>query len=255
MMYFGTGEGWYNFDGMQGGGIWKTVDGGINWTQLSNTIPGSGNNTAPHTHFIQKIVVTSNGTVLAAAQGATYCDVGGIYRSTDNGSSWAMVKMAARGATTCDNLGSTHTDLEMGADGSIYTSNGLFFSDGVYRSTDHGANWTKIFASNAYEQRIEIAPATNDANYIYIITQGNAHDASSIGRILRSTNATSASPTFTSLQLPSWTDACSAPSTDFTRGQAIYDCRWRLTLIKKIQFMRVGLTSCARRTAVLIGRN
>ncbi|MEY4935057.1 MAG: hypothetical protein RIS64_1416 [Bacteroidota bacterium] len=223
MMYFGTGEGWYNFDGMQGGGIWKTVDGGINWTQLSNTIPGSGNNTAPHTHFIQKIVVTSNGTVLAAAQGATYCDVGGIYRSTDNGSSWAMVKMAARGATTCDNLGSTHTDLEMGADGSIYTSNGLFFSDGVYRSTDHGANWTKIFASNAYEQRIEIAPATNDANYIYIITQGNAHDASSIGRILRSTNATSASPTFTSLPLPSWTDACSAPSTDFTRGQAIYD--------------------------------
>jgi photosystem II stability/assembly factor-like uncharacterized protein len=223
IMYFGTGEGWYNFDGMQGGGIWKTVDGGVNWTQLSNTIPGSGNNTAPHTHFIQKIVVTSNGTVLAATEGAAYCNVGGIYRSTNDGNSWSVIRMPARGAGTCDLVGSSHTDLELGADGSVYTSNGLFFSDGVYRSTDHGATWTKIFTSNTYEQRIEIATAPNDANYLYIMTQGNATNSMAVGRILRSTNAAAASPTFTAVTLPSWTDACSAPSNDFTRGQATYD--------------------------------
>jgi photosystem II stability/assembly factor-like uncharacterized protein len=223
IMYFGTGEGWYNYDGMQGGGIWKTVDGGVNWTQLSNMIPGSGNNTAPHTHFIQKIVVTSNGTVLAATEGAAYCNVGGIYRSTNDGSSWTVLRMPARGAGTCDNMGSSHTDLEIGADGSIYTSNGLFFSDGVYRSTDHGATWTKIFTSNAYEQRIEIATAPNDANYLYIMTQGNASNSMAVGRILRSTNATAAAPTFTAQTLPSWMDACSSPITDFTRGQATYD--------------------------------
>src|SRR5215204_1979471 len=37
IMYFGTGEGWENVDAVRGLGIWKTMDGGANWTRLTST--------------------------------------------------------------------------------------------------------------------------------------------------------------------------------------------------------------------------
>lgn len=32
--YVGTGEGWFNFGAQRGAGIWKTTDGGSNWSRL-----------------------------------------------------------------------------------------------------------------------------------------------------------------------------------------------------------------------------
>jgi len=37
VLYAGTGEGYFNVDGLRGNGIYKTVDGGANWTQLLST--------------------------------------------------------------------------------------------------------------------------------------------------------------------------------------------------------------------------
>src|SRR5439155_1246068 len=37
VMYAGTGEGFYNQDGIQGAGIFKSVDGGTTWSQLAAT--------------------------------------------------------------------------------------------------------------------------------------------------------------------------------------------------------------------------
>jgi len=34
VFYVGTGEGWYNSNAVEGAGIWKTIDGGLNWNQL-----------------------------------------------------------------------------------------------------------------------------------------------------------------------------------------------------------------------------
>ncbi|HEX2913739.1 MAG TPA: hypothetical protein VH186_23240, partial [Chloroflexia bacterium] len=36
-IYAGTGEGYYNSDGIRGNGIFKTTDGGANWSQLDST--------------------------------------------------------------------------------------------------------------------------------------------------------------------------------------------------------------------------
>jgi trimeric autotransporter adhesin len=36
-MYFGTGEGWFNADAVQGLGIWKSIDGGVTWNRLLST--------------------------------------------------------------------------------------------------------------------------------------------------------------------------------------------------------------------------
>ena len=38
VMYFGTGEGYFNGDAVEGNGIWKSVDGGNNWSSLASTL-------------------------------------------------------------------------------------------------------------------------------------------------------------------------------------------------------------------------
>ena len=64
-------------------------------------------------------------------------------------------------------------DLEIGANGNIYASIGIFSTDGIYRSTDGGVNWTKIYTSAADEERIELACAPSDADVIYALLHDN----------------------------------------------------------------------------------
>ncbi|MBL0340728.1 MAG: hypothetical protein IPP71_07315 [Bacteroidetes bacterium] len=38
IMYFGTGEGFFNADAIRGDGIWKSTNGGTTWLQLGSTV-------------------------------------------------------------------------------------------------------------------------------------------------------------------------------------------------------------------------
>jgi len=61
IMYFGTGEGWFNGDAVAGLGIWKSTDGGANWDQLTST------NNSNFSH-IQKLVIDQNGKLFAGSR-------------------------------------------------------------------------------------------------------------------------------------------------------------------------------------------
>ena len=202
-IYAGTGEGWFNSDAIRGLGIWKSSDGGTSWAQLSST----NNSTF---YYTQKIVVTSAGVILAATRN------GGIQRSTDGGSSWTKVLGAGTGGGS-DN---SAADIEIGANGNIYASIGIFTTDGIYRSTDGGVNWTKIYTSASDEMRVELACAPSNQNVIYALLHDNDNDG--IKKVMSTTDATVATPTWNTLTTPNWCDQGSA-STDFTRGQAWYD--------------------------------
>jgi hypothetical protein len=152
-MYFGTGEGFYNSDGLRGLGIWKSTNSGTNWTQLAST-----NNNGDF-YFVNKIVVTKTGTLLAAT-GVGYAEGwsgnGGIMRSIDGGLTWTRTFSS-----------STH-DLELAANGHIYAAS---TSIGMYKSTDDGENWllqTGGLPTVDFE-RIEIATAPSDANVAYAV--------------------------------------------------------------------------------------
>ncbi len=54
VMYFCIGEGYFNFDAIQGDGVWKSTDGGATWAQLAST-------TSATFDFCQKIIVNSTG--------------------------------------------------------------------------------------------------------------------------------------------------------------------------------------------------
>lgn len=157
-MYFGTGEGFYNVDAVRGDGIFRSLDGGDTWTQLSST-------TGSTFDYIQKIVVDSSGTIYAATR------TGGVQKSTDHGVNWSTVLSNAVPSSGTNATINAAGDIEIAANGDIYVAMGLIFSsDGIYKSTNNGTSWTRVYTASG-EERIEIACAPSDADYVYAITQ------------------------------------------------------------------------------------
>lgn len=228
VMYFGTGEGYFNTGSVEGNGIWKSTDGGDTWTQLPATITTNTSTCAGDGDcdflFVNKLVVTSSGTVIAATR-SRYNNRGGVMRSTDGGVTWTKILTGNSGTNPCTgvNYRNRASDLEIAADGDIFVSFGIFEGQGIWRSQDDGANWTNVYATstvNCDEQRIELAPAPGDADYIYALVQENDN---SINKIMRSTNGGN-SWTDVGDPTPLWFDQeCVTGSNDFTRGQAWYD--------------------------------
>lgn len=204
-MYFGTGEGWYNLDAVRGDGIFKSTDGGANWTQLAST---AGNSTFS---YIQKIVVhPTTGDIYAATRND------GVQRSTDGGATWTTVLSGSNGSNSY-----RAADIEIGADNSIYAAMGIFSTDGVYKSsTGASGSWTMLntgsngFPTSGFE-RIELACAPSNANVLYAFTQDPS--TYQIYQIYRSVDGGS---NWSTVSNPSSADP---DHSDYTNGQAWYD--------------------------------
>jgi photosystem II stability/assembly factor-like uncharacterized protein len=167
LIYFGTGEGWYNGDAIDGDGIWKTDDGGATWNQLASTTDVASNKTFYH---VQKILAyTANGKEYLFA-----CTRGnGVQVSTDGGSTWkqslgpqanSLVKVASA------------ADIVQGADGSLYASLGIFQKGGIYKSQDNGSTWVQLKRNlpSAGYARIVLACAPSDSLRVYALLQDSA---------------------------------------------------------------------------------
>jgi hypothetical protein len=196
-MYFGTGEGWFNVDAVQGLGIWRSLDNGATWQHLPSTTDGNF-------RTVQKIVVANNGDVYAATT------PGGIMRSRNGGITWEKVLGGGSGA-----------DIEIAANGNFWASIGIFSPGSVWTSASgNTGSWTaKTPAASATNgmQRIEIALAPSDANTVYLLGHdGNSNDCNNIWYTNDAGNL------WTPRAAPTGTDQVpTAPN--FTRGQAWYD--------------------------------
>ena len=83
ILYAGTGEGFFLFHSIRGGGLFKTFDGGLTWN-------GPMNQTDSLRH-INRVSAVNHGQfqyVLIAAEGPPLSGTGGIMRSTDGGDTW-----------------------------------------------------------------------------------------------------------------------------------------------------------------------
>lgn len=203
IMYFGTGEGFTNFDAVRGLGVWKSTNGGLTWAQLPSTNISSF-------FYVQKIEVLSNGTLLVAARS-------GLYRSTDQGSSFTRV--LGNGLFGC--VTNPMADLEIAADGTLFVSAGMNGAprDGIFRSSDQGVTWTRIFSAVNPELRIELAQAPSDANVLYALL---VTDGGNFSRIIKTTNALDPTVTWQNLATPAWCDG-GTPTADIGRGQGWYN--------------------------------
>ncbi|HTL81710.1 MAG TPA: T9SS type A sorting domain-containing protein [Bacteroidia bacterium] len=156
-------------------GVYKTTDGGVTWnpTGLSFTL------TQGDASLIRRVIVdpSNSNNVLA-------CGVSGMYRSTDAGATWTQITTGVFWDMQEDPA-TPHTLYA--ATGWIMTSN--VGSCSIKKSTDFGLTWTTLttgIPATGQVQRIKLAIAPSDPNYVYAL----ACDASSgLFGIYKSTNA------------------------------------------------------------------
>jgi len=128
--------------GANTGGVWRSIDGGANWTVLTD-------NLSTLTVSALTMDPTNPSTYFWGSTGGT------IFRSTDSGITWNFYSDTGGGTVNKILIDPTNTNK-------MYAS---VEGGGIYKSVDAGLNWTIINnnATNGYD--IEFKPG--DTNVIY----------------------------------------------------------------------------------------
>src|SRR5216117_1220157 len=98
VVWVGTGEAWTRNSVSIGDGVYKSVDGGENWTNLG----------LKESERVTKILVdpTESNTVYVCVPGKLWSDSDkrGVFKTTDGGKTWTKVLKGANAATGCSML-------------------------------------------------------------------------------------------------------------------------------------------------------
>src|ERR1022692_3567067 len=135
--------------GAPDGGVWKTVDGGVHWTPLTDSQLSMSIGAIALDPVQPDTVYVGTGSYLGTGSGGFGV---GILKSTDGGDTWTNYPGPFAGPTGTDTYCGTGAEIAALA---VNPSNpqvllaGVFrcsASAGIYRSTDGGINWTQVFS-------------------------------------------------------------------------------------------------------------
>jgi photosystem II stability/assembly factor-like uncharacterized protein len=212
--------------GAVGGGVWKTTDGGANWSCISDSVFQSSSVGAI-------TVAPSDPNVVYVGMGEadmrsniSFGD--GMYKSTDGGKTWKHIGLRKADAiSTIAVHPKDENTLFVASVGNPFASNP---ERGVFKSTDGGESWKHVLAiddsTGAYHVKIDV----NNPRIVYATTwqaYRNGHSMSSGGKGCGITNLpTAAKRGYPFTKIPVCQKACSA--------------RWELQFLPQIQ------TACTR---------
>ncbi|NER09681.1 Uncharacterized protein SAMN06265375_101803 [Muriicola jejuensis] len=127
--------------GITGGGVWKTTDDGISWTNISDGQFRTGTVGAiAVSESNPNLVVVGMGE--HAARGVMTSMGDGVYRSTDAGKTWKHIGLEFTRHISDVIIHPTNPDIIfVAAQGAQY---GPSEDRGIYRSTDGGNTWEKV---------------------------------------------------------------------------------------------------------------
>jgi photosystem II stability/assembly factor-like uncharacterized protein len=182
-LWVGTGEAWTRNSASIGDGIYKSTDGGENWTNMG----------LKNSERISKILVDpkDSNTVYACVTGALWSDSTdrGLYKTTDGGKNWALILKGANLSTGCSSISMSSRDsktlyagmwdfrrmgwtFRSGGDSPTSPSSSAF-----YKTTDGGTTWTNLDAQSAQGLpakpwgRIAVSTAPSNPDVIYALIE------------------------------------------------------------------------------------
>ena len=176
-VWVGTGESWMRNSVSIGDGIYKSTDGGENWTNMG----------LKDSEHIARIIVDpgDSNTVYACATGHSWndSDAGGVYKTSDGGKTWKKTLAGANGSTGCAMISANAQEpktvyaamWDFRRQGWTFRSGGP--GSGLFKSTDGGEHWTEIApsSSNGLPEkpygRIALAVAPSKPNVVYAMIE------------------------------------------------------------------------------------
>src|SRR5205823_1571042 len=139
--------------GAVGGGLWKTIDGGLSWTpvtdgQITTSSVGAVavSESNPDTLFIGMGESCIRGNIMPGD---------GVYKSTDAGKTWTHVGFADSDAISKIRIHPTNPDIVFVADFGNYSAP----SDerGIFKTTDGGKTWKKVLFKDNKTGGVDVA--------------------------------------------------------------------------------------------------
>jgi len=129
------------FAGYAGGGLWRTDDAGISWRNISDGFFKTGSvgaiAVAPSD---ANVLYVGMGEHAIRGQSSTYGD--GVYKSTDQGRTWAPMGLATTRQISAVRVHPQNADVAyVAAQGDRWVGTP---DRGIYRTTDGGRNWTLL---------------------------------------------------------------------------------------------------------------
>ena len=171
-----AGIGLYSAFGSSGGtrdGLLKTTDGGATWSPISGGGTLSGSNISGVAPRGMTIVATSNFATPFTCGGSGLI---GIWRSTDGGATFGRLASPAGPDGVAFDLASDPASTSTLYTGLTFVPTCTFgaLTNGIYKSTDTGATWTKV-SSPAMDALIidDLPPGSPGTNNIEIAVDGS----------------------------------------------------------------------------------
>lgn len=172
------------------GKVWKTTNGGANWTHLTNGLPST-----PMSRINLSIDATNPSTVYACYVDSTY-NVFNVYKTTNSGTSWNAMDISSLDPYALAGFGWYFGNIFVNP---FQTNEIYILGVQLHRTTDGGTNWNEVdppwWQYDVHADKHDMV--FTGPNSFYLATDGGLYHTTNDGG--------------------SWTDADMIPITQFYR--------------------------------------
>lgn len=152
--------------GTTGGGIWKTIDGGQSWKNISDGFFGGSIGAVAVSESNNNIIYVGTGE--STLRGNVSSGYGGIFKSTDGGKTWKSIGLENGRHVGRIRVHPKNPDIVYAAViGNIFKNS---TERGVYKSTNGGKTWKKVLYANNQSGAVDLILEPGNPDVIYAST-------------------------------------------------------------------------------------